>query len=229
MPSRRMDLVDLRGCVQAHAACGSDSQEPGSETTRVGGEVVVAEQRAAAAQAISRLDFTLLQERGVEAGAATCVGLAAKRGAVEHVAGEVQRVAIDLVRADTELPRPLAQRIDREPRATPHALGFLATCQCCELREGLVEFVLDQGRRGDRRAAYRPRVGRRLQPQPGVRQRLGYQGTGYARPDDECIADNIAHQRRFQDLRTTPRLPDRATGTKVQLTGVSHASVRVTR
>ena len=137
--------------------------------------------------------------------------------------GQVQRIAIDQVRPDVELPRSLAQRIDREPRATPHALGLLAARRPASFDQRLVELVLDQGSRRRRRASHGSASVDDDHPQPGVRQHFGNQSTGYPRADDECVAHNVARQPRCGDSRASARLPDRSTGTKVELVGEGHA------
>ena len=110
----------------------------------------------------------------------------------------------------------------REPRATPHALGFFTPNDRRQLRQRLVELVLDQRRRRRCRASHGSASVDDYNAEPGVRHHLGNQGTGYSRADDQCITDNVARQRRLCDPRARPRLPDRLTGTKIELARDSH-------
>ena len=139
-----MDLADLHRRIQASPARHGCAQESAGQPARIGFEVVETEECAPALDAEALAHFALLEQCRIEPGPAPRPRFAQEARAIELVAGEIQRIPIDLIRADPELPRALAQGIHCESRAAPHALGFFAARHLGQLREGLVELVLDQ-------------------------------------------------------------------------------------
>ena len=134
----------------------------------------------------SRSQFLALEETARQPGRAPRLVLAHQSVTVEHVAGEIERVALRDI-GHAKLAQPRRDRIDRKPRAPPRALRLALPDLARQLGQRHVDLVLHQRGAGGGRALRRPAAVHHDDPQSAVAQRIGHHRAGDAGADHQHV------------------------------------------
>src|SRR5262245_38362926 len=142
-----LDADDLDGREDTCAVLRNGIEQRERRRTRVDRKVAVAHQRGRCGNVETRTEFVAVEEAARQAGRAPDVVLADQAVAIKHGTGEIKRIP-GCDTGDAEFRKAGRQRVHREPRAPPGALGVPLADLARQLDEWSVDLVKRQRRAG---------------------------------------------------------------------------------
>ncbi len=197
----RLDGEHLDRRQQPRTTTERCAQEAGGQPARVGGEIVVAEDRGAARYAEALVHLAGREKGDLQSGPAARIGFLAQRMLIQQIALQIEAVTLDAGRVDAEVPHARPQRLKRKAGAAPDTLRAFLANLFRQLRKRRIDFILQQRSRCRRRAGNRPAAIDDDHRQTGFAQCVGDHSAADARADHQHIRRKIAYQQLAWDRR----------------------------
>ena len=223
-PFRGATFIDIRRRENARAVGGCRLQQRQRRLARIDHEVAVAHQRRGPRDAKLVAQRLAVEEAARQAGGPSRLVLALELVAVQHIAGEIERVAARDV-GDAEFVEARGERVHGEARAPPGAHGVVLADLAREHDQRRVDLVLHERGAGDRRALGQAALVDDGDLPPADGEGVGDHRAGDAGADDEHVGLDVPRQAFVRHRWRAAAGPDRMPGSQVS-SGRGHRSIQ---